>query len=52
MRRAGHAAAEILLEVGPFVAPGVTTDRLDEIVHEATIARGVYPSPLNYRGYP
>ena len=52
MRRAGHAAAEILLEVGPYVAPGVTTDRLDEIVHEATIARGGYPSPLNYRGYP
>jgi len=52
MRLAGRAAAEILLEVGPHVAPGVTTDRLDEIVHEATIARGGYPSPLNYRGYP
>ena len=52
MRFAGRAAAEILLEVGPHVAPGVTTDNLDEIVHEATIARGGYPSPLNYRGYP
>ena len=52
MRLAGRAAAEILLEVGPHVASGVTTDRLDEIVHEATIARGGYPSPLNYRGYP
>ena len=52
MRRAGHAAAEILLEVGTRVAPGVTTDQLDEVVHEATLARGGYPSPLNYRGYP
>ena len=52
MRRAGHAAAEILLEVGAQVAPGVTTDQLDEVVHEATLARGGYPSPLNYRGYP
>ena len=52
MRRAGAAAAEILLEVGPHVVPGVTTDRLDEIVHKATIERGGYPSPLNYRGYP
>ena len=52
MRRAGHAAAEILLEVGARVAPGVTTDQLDEVVHEATLARGGYPSPLNYRGYP
>jgi len=52
MRRAGTAAAEILLEVGPEVRPGVTTDHLDEVVHEATVARGGYPSPLNYRGYP
>ena len=52
MRRAGHAAAEILLEVGARVAPGVTTDQLDEVVHEATLERGGYPSPLNYRGYP
>src|SRR5690606_33623891 len=28
MRRAGAAAADILLHVGPFVEPGVTTDRL------------------------
>ena len=52
MRLAGHAAAEILLEVGAQVAPGVTTDQLDEVVHEATLERGGYPSPLNYRGYP
>ena len=52
MCRAGEAAAEILLEVGPYVAPGVTTDHLDEVVHAATVARGGYPSPLNYRGYP
>ena len=52
MGRAGAAAAEILLEVGPHVVPGVTTDRLDEVVHQAAIDRGGYPSPLNYRGYP
>ncbi len=52
MRRAGHAAAEILLEVGAQVAPGVTTDQLDQVAHEATLERGGYPSPLNYRGYP
>ncbi len=52
MRRAGRAAAEILEIAGRAVAPGVTTDEIDAIVHEATIARGGYPSPLNYRGYP
>ena len=30
----------------------VTTDELDAIGHEACIARGGYPSPLNYRGFP
>ena len=52
MRRAGRAAAEILAEAGQAVAPGVTTDEIDAVVHEATIARGGYPSPLNYRGFP
>jgi methionyl aminopeptidase len=52
MRRAGAAAADILLHVGPFVEPGVTTDRLDAIVHDKTVELGGYPSPLNYRGFP
>jgi methionyl aminopeptidase len=52
MRVAGRLAAEVLLEVGAAVAPGITTDELDRICHEATIARDSYPSPLNYRGYP
>ena len=52
MRVAGRVAAEVLIEVGRAVAPGVTTDELDRIGHEACIARDAYPSPLNYRGFP
>ena len=52
MRRAGALAAEVLLHVGSHVAPGITSDKLDEIAHEQTISRGAYPSPLNYRGFP
>jgi methionyl aminopeptidase len=52
MRVAGHIARDILQETGAAVAPGVTTDELDRICHEAHIARGVYPSPLRYRGFP
>jgi methionyl aminopeptidase len=48
MRRAGKAAAAILAEGGAAVAPGVTTDELDAIVHEACIRHGGYPSPLGY----
>ncbi|HET6811223.1 MAG TPA: type I methionyl aminopeptidase [Acidimicrobiales bacterium] len=52
MRRAGRIAAEVLGAVGAAVAPGVTTDALDVICHEECLARGAYPSPLNYHGYP
>jgi methionyl aminopeptidase len=52
MRRAGRAAAEVLQVVGAAVAPGVTTDELDAICHEACIERGGYPSPLGYNGFP
>lgn len=52
MRIAGATAAEVLRLAGERVAPGITTDSLDEFVHEACIARGAYPSPLNYNGFP
>ena len=51
MRRTGAVAAEILLRAGAMVAPGVTTDKIDEFVHQACIdTAGI--EPLNYRGYP
>ena len=52
MRSTCQAAREILEEVLAAVKPGVTTDELDLIAHEASIARGGYPSPLGYRGFP
>ena len=52
MRVAGRIAAEVLAVTGAAVAPGVTTDDLDVIAHEAYIERGAFPSTLNYHGYP
>lgn len=52
MRRAGAAAAEVLLIAGRQVAPGVTTDAIDEVVHGEVLARRAYPSPLGYRTFP
>ena len=43
---------EVLDIAASHVRPGITTDALDEIVHNATIERGAYPSPLNYRNFP
>jgi methionyl aminopeptidase len=52
MRRAGRAAAEVLEIGAAAIAPGVTTDEIDAVVHQAYLDRGGYPSTLNYRGYP
>ena len=52
MRVACRIARDVLVETGAAVAPGVTTDELDRVAHEAHIARGVYPSPLGYHGLP
>jgi methionyl aminopeptidase len=52
MRVAGRIAAEVLDVTGRAAAPGVTTEELDRIAHEAYIERGSFPSTLNYHGYP
>jgi methionyl aminopeptidase len=52
MRVAGRIAAAALEEVGRHVAPGVTTDELDQVGHEFLVAHDAYPSTLGYRGFP
>ncbi len=52
MRVACRIAAEVLEASGAAVAPGVTTDELDRVAHQAYLDRGAYPSTLNYHGYP
>ncbi|MGI8881717.1 MAG: type I methionyl aminopeptidase [Jatrophihabitans sp.] len=52
MRAAGRIAAQAVAEVGKHVAPGVTTDELDEIGHQFLIERGAYPSTLGYKAFP
>lgn len=52
MRTVCRLAREVLDIAASHVRPGITTDEIDEIVHNETIKRNAYPSPLNYRGYP
>ena len=52
MRVAGRIAAGALAAGGAAVAPGVTTDEIDAVVHEYLCDHGAYPSTLGYRGYP
>ncbi len=52
MRRAGKLAAEVLDMVAIHVAPGVTTQELNDLCHEMIVGAGAIPAPLNYRGFP
>ncbi|KAB5595512.1 hypothetical protein CTheo_973 [Ceratobasidium theobromae] len=52
MRVVCKLAREVLDIAAAAIRPGITTDEIDAIVHEETIKRGAYPSPLNYREFP
>lgn len=52
IRAACRIGREVLDIAGNAVAVGVTGDDLDKIVHEETVKRGGYPSPLNYYLFP
>ncbi|KDQ60852.1 hypothetical protein JAAARDRAFT_151660 [Jaapia argillacea MUCL 33604] len=52
MRTVSRLAREVLDIAASHVRPGITTDYIDEIVHNAIIERNAYPSPLNYREFP
>lgn len=52
MRAAGRLAAETLDYITPYVVPGVTTDRLNQLCHDYIVQHGAIPAPLNYRGFP
>ncbi|TPX37839.1 hypothetical protein SeLEV6574_g07851 [Synchytrium endobioticum] len=52
MRKACKIGREVLNLAAAAVKPGVTTDEIDRVVHEACIERNAYPSPLNYWNFP
>ncbi|MGH3669162.1 MAG: M24 family metallopeptidase, partial [Pseudonocardiaceae bacterium] len=52
MRVAGTIAAQALAEGGRAVAPGVTTDEVDRVVHEVLLDHRAYTSTLGYKGFP
>lgn len=49
---ASKLAREVLDVALGAAEVGVTTDELDRLVHEASIERDCYPSPLNYYKFP
>jgi methionyl aminopeptidase len=52
MRAACQLAAETLVMVGDELRAGMSTDDINTLVHEYTLAHGARPSPLGYHGFP
>jgi len=52
MRPACQVAANTLVMIEPYIKPGITTDEINQLVHDYTIQQGGIPAPLNYRGFP
>ena len=52
IRRAGRLALETLALAESQLRPGLTTDRINTLVHDFTVQNGAVPAPLNYRGFP
>ncbi|KAI0798063.1 methionine aminopeptidase [Abortiporus biennis] len=52
MRTVCRLTREVLDIAASHIKPGITTDYLDEVVHNACIERNAYPSPLNYNHFP
>lgn len=52
IRVASRIAAQSLDAIEAAIAPGVTTDTLDQVGHEFLVDHGAYPSCLGYRSFP
>ncbi len=51
MRKAGKLVAEVLDYITAFCVPGVTTEELDRLIHEYTLANGGTSATIGYKGY-
>ena len=52
MKEACKFAAELLDMIGGCIKPGITTQDINEIIHDTTAKRGGISAPLNYHGFP
>jgi methionyl aminopeptidase len=51
MRKACQLTAQCLDEVTELVEPGVSTQAIDDFIHDFAIRHDALPATLNYRGY-
>ncbi|CAL8097681.1 unnamed protein product [Calicophoron daubneyi] len=52
LRTACSFVRDIFTELENFIRPGLSTQDIDDFVYKSCISKQVYPSPLNYHGFP
>lgn len=52
IRKSGVITKAILDMVGERITAGITTNEINDWVHQYTIEHGAIPAPLNYHGFP
>ncbi|HOT43297.1 MAG TPA: methionyl aminopeptidase [Spirochaetota bacterium] len=52
IRKSCKLTKEILDMVTGHIRAGITTDSINDLVHDYTIKHGATPAPLNYNGFP
>ncbi|HOP46863.1 MAG TPA: type I methionyl aminopeptidase [Desulfobacteraceae bacterium] len=52
IKKAGLLAVATLDMIEAEIRPGITTEKINTLVHDFTIDNGGIPAPLNYRGFP
>lgn len=52
MRKSGQLAARTLEHVEKFIKAGITTNEIDQIVHDFILSHNAIPATLGYYGFP
>ncbi len=52
IRKSSKLAGEVLLYIDGFVKEGVSTNYLDQLIHNYIVERGGIPATMNYNGFP
>ena len=52
IREACKLNTAVLDEVAKYIRKGITTEEIDRIVYDFTVAHGGIPAPLNFCGFP
>ena len=52
IRKSSKLAGEVLLYISEYVKEGVTTNFLDQLIHNFIVDHGAIPATMNYNGFP